>query len=171
MRGLSILLFAAQILAVTAAHAASWVKFNDPNGHASVEFPIAPTATSATVTNKFGQVSPRVDYGVTEDNNKVGMLLMVIDFTKMNITDQVALDQAVAAAASAFNLQTTDTITIDGYPGRYLAGIEPKSGVHFTDKLSFVDHHLYQAITTVEDPSADDASDVKRFSDSLHFAQ
>src|SRR6202012_4785185 len=95
------------------AGAAGWVKFTDPKGHFTVEFPFGPTVLQSTEKAGDGRDTPVTWYTAVRD--RVAMVVAVADFSGRNIDPQTALDDVTAGFSKNpdFIMESSQTDALD----------------------------------------------------------
>jgi hypothetical protein len=159
-----------QVLVLTPASAAPWIKFADPDGRFSVMLPFAPEVKSSTTPRAFGDPRPLTLYLVRENANKVWLMVFDTDCSGRGIDAQAALDAQASQLVKGRRVQTSTTLTLDGETGRFLDYTDT-DGTRMTAEIFFVGNHLYQIVTrTALTASSQGIKDAEQFSNSLHFA-
>jgi hypothetical protein len=156
-------------LAAVPAHAVeSWQTFADPTGVFSIAVPAPMTATNATTTRHDGSVVKVIVYDVRwgEDDE---LMVRIADFTGEKLAPADAVQMAFNGIAASYTVVSHAPVTLDGHDGQD-AVLTDRDGLQYTDRIFFMDDHLYQALTVVpKDATSEQAARAARFSRSLRF--
>ena len=153
---------------VPASAGDDWQTFNDPTGMFSISIPQPMAASNDTVTRKDGSVVKVIVYDLSltaEDE----LMVRVADETGQNVDEAGAVESALNGLAGAYTIVSHVPVTLGGHNGEDVILTDAK-GRHYTDRIFFMEGHLFQAITaTPKVPTADQSAMASRFSQSLHF--
>jgi hypothetical protein len=151
-------------LAVAGA-ADKWQSVRDPVGAWSIEFPQSPTVEH-NATKTSGHATPYAQYAI--DLGESALIFMDSDFSATPHDGLKAIRGGAKAVEKGKTVVSDAAETLDGHVGR---SIKMSDGEHlFTDRIFYVNDHLYQAITVLPlTPSSDQSALADRFNSSFHL--
>ena len=160
--------FILALAAVPAAAADDWQTFNDPTGQFSISVPQPMTASNSTTTRHDGSVVKVIVYDLSlaaEDE----LMVRVADFTGQNVDPASAVEGALNGLSNSYTVISHVPVVLDGHAGEDVV-LTDAAGLHYTDRIFFMEDHLFQALTVnPKNATADQAARAARFSQSLHF--
>lgn len=154
---------------VPAAAADDWQTFSDPTGLFSVSVPQPMSASNDTTKRSDG-----TEIGVIVYDLNLGaddeLMVRIADFTGRNLDPDKAVEGAVNGMRNAgYALISSTPDNLDRHTG-VNATLTDNAGLQYTDRIFFIEDHLFQALTVVpKDVTEDQTARALRFSQSLHF--
>jgi len=154
--------------AVPAVADDDWQTFNDPTGLFSVSVPQPMTASNDTTARKDGTRIKVIVYDLTRTEDE--MMVRIADFTGQNLDPANAVQSALNGMSSAgYTIISQVPVSLDGHMGED-AALTDKDGLQYTDRVFFLEGHLFQALTVnPKSATQDQSAATLRFSQSLHF--
>ena len=154
--------------AVPALAADDWQTFNDPTGMFSIAVPQAVTASNSATTRADGTVVKVIVYDLTFAADDE-LMVRVADFTGQNVDPARAVEGALNGIMKKYTVVSHVPVTLDGHTGEDVI-LTDAEGLHYTDRIFFMEDHLFQALTVNPvNPTAEQSAIVARFGQSLHF--
>ncbi len=149
----------------SAGAADQWQSVRDPAGAWSIEFPQSPTVQHDT-TKASGHATPYAQYAV--DLGESALIFMDSDFSTTPHDGLKAIKGGAKAVEKGKTVISDAAETLDGHAGR---SIKMSDGEHlFTDRIFYVNDHLYQAITVLpQTPSTDQSAAADHFNRTFHL--
>ena len=154
--------------AVPAVAAQDWQTFNDPTGMFSISVPLPMTASNSATTRTDGTVVKVIVYDLDLGADDE-MMVRVADFTGQNVDPASAVEGALNGLNKKYTVVSHVPVMLDGHDGEDVI-LTDAGGVRYTDRIFFMEDHLFQALTVnPKDPTAEQSAIMARFGQSLHF--
>lgn len=163
---LSLLLAACLVASPLAAVAQTWQRFADSEAGFAAQFPAAP-AKAASTLRLGARAAAATTWTVTSPDIVYSMT--VADLTKLNLTEDAALDQAVKAASAQGEIKVDVTERINRQYGRQIS-LAGRDGSRSTLSIFVIGTKLYQLEAKALPPDVQSGSaKASRFHQSLEF--
>jgi len=151
----------------------AWIKFADPLGNFTVEFPMLPRAVSASGPTLTGAMVPTVTYGFGAMALTDAAVLLQQDLADKYKPEEFAELRAKeltrAATRVGATLQSDMPEIVDGRPGRRVSLLQT-DGYVTTYRIFYIGGHEYELMTrNLARAKGQLTADLDRFSRSLHF--